>query len=46
MFNCSQKTTLLSKRIHIDGEVKPFKGESKKHESKVKGNKKWTVTSE
>ena len=27
----------------FDGEVKSFKGESKKHESKVKGNKKWTI---
>ena len=27
----------------FDGEVKPFKGELKKHESKVKGNKEWTV---
>lgn len=27
----------------FDGEIKPFKGESKKYESKVKGNKKWNV---
>ena len=27
----------------FDGEIKPFKGESKKHESKVKRDKKWNV---
>lgn len=27
----------------FDGQVKPFKGDLKKHDSKVKGNKAWTI---
>ena len=43
MYNYSVKIFQRLLLIQFDGAVKPFKGSTKKHKSKVKANKAWTV---